>query len=229
MSDSDRFSYWFTQHYMMVLNLIIFVYVGLPFLAPVLMKVGATVPARVIYTVYRPLCHQLAFRSWFLFGEQAAYPRELARVKGLLTYQQAIGDDTDIAAARSFLGNNLIGYKVAICQRDVAIYGSILAFGLLFSFTRKWLKPLPWYVWIIIGTLPIAIDGFSQLPSLMTGINLSWLPIRESTPFLRTLTGILFGVTTSWYGYPYIEESIQDTRRILAHKIAVVKQTTPVG
>ena len=34
MSNSDRFSYWFTQHYMMVLNLIVFVYVGLPFLAP---------------------------------------------------------------------------------------------------------------------------------------------------------------------------------------------------
>jgi len=225
MSDSDRFSYWFTQHYMMVLNLIVFLYVGLPFLAPILMKVGATAPARVIYTIYSPLCHELAFRSWFLFGEQAAYPRTLAGVPGLLTYQQAIGDETDIAAARSFLGNELIGYKVAICQRCVAIYGSILLFGLFFSFTKKWVKSPPWYVWLIIGILPIAIDGFSQLPSLMTGINLSWLPMRESTPFLRTLTGFLFGITTAWYGYPYIEESMRDTRRILTHKIAVVKQT----
>jgi uncharacterized membrane protein len=160
-----------------------------------------------------------------LFGEQAAYPRTLAGVPGLLTYQQAIGDETDIAAARSFVGNELIGYKVAICQRCVAIYGSILLFGLFFSFTKKWVKSPPWYVWLIIGILPIAIDGFSQLPSLMTGINLSWLPMRESTPFLRTLTGFLFGVTTAWYGYPYIEESMRDTRRILTHKIAVVKQT----
>ena len=226
MSDSDRFSYWFTRHYMLVLNLIVFLYVGLPFLAPVFMKIGATLPARVIYTIYSPLCHQLAFRSWFLFGEQAAYPRTLAGVPGLLTYQQAIGDDTDLVAARNFVGNELVGYKVAICQRDVSIYGSILAFGIFFSFAKKWVKSPPWYVWIIIGVLPIAIDGFSQLPSLMTGINVAWLPIRESTPFLRTLTGFLFGVTTAWYGYPYVEESMLDTRRILAHKVAVVTQTS---
>jgi uncharacterized membrane protein len=226
MSQSDRFSYWFTQHYMLLINLFLFIYVGLPFLAPVLMKAGLRTPAKVIYTIYSPMCHQLAFRSWFLFGEQPAYPRALANVQGLLNYQQTIGDDLDITAAHSFLGNEIIGYKVAICQRDVAIYGSILLFGLFFSVARKWVKSLPWYLWLAVGIVPIAIDGSSQLPSLMTGINLSWLPMRESTPLLRTITGVLFGVTTAWYGYPYIEESVRDTRRILAHKIAVVSQTS---
>jgi uncharacterized membrane protein len=225
LSGSDRFSHWFTRHYMLVLNLVVFIYVGLPFLAPVLMKAGATAPARVIYAVYRPLCHQLAFRSWFLFGEQTAYPRTLAGVPGLLTYQQVIGDDANLSAARSFVGNDTVGYKVALCQRDVAIYGSILLFGLFFSLTKKWVKSLPWYVWVVVGIAPIGVDGFSQLPSLMTGLNLAWLPIRESTPLLRTITGLLFGMTTAWYGYPFIEESIRDTRRILAHKIAVVQQT----
>ena len=226
LTKADRFSFWFTKHYMLLLNLIIMIYVGLPFLAPVLMKVGATAPARIIYAVYSPLCHQLAFRSWFLFGEQSAYPRALANVPGLITYEQAIGPDTDIAAARNFIGNNIIGYKVAFCQRDVAIYGSILLFGLFFSVTKKWLKSPPWYVWVAIGILPIAIDGFSQLPSLMTGINnIKWLPIRESTPFLRTLTGFLFGASTAWYGYPFIEESIRETRRVLVQKIAVVTQS----
>jgi uncharacterized membrane protein len=225
LTRADRFSFWFTKHYMLVLNLIIFIYVGLPFLAPVFMKIGAVAPAKVIYAIYSPLCHQLAFRSWFLFGEQAAYPRTLAGVPGQLSYDQTIGPDADIAAARNFIGNNTIGYKVAFCQRDVAIYGSILLFGLFFSLTKKWLKSPPWYVWVIIGIIPIAVDGFSQLPSLMTGINLAWLPMRESTPLLRTLTGFLFGASTAWYGYPYIEESIRDTRRVLVQKIAVAAQS----
>jgi uncharacterized membrane protein len=225
LTKADQFSYWFSQHYMLVLNLVVFIYVGLPFLAPVLMKVGAVFPAKVIYTIYTPLCHQLAFRSWFLFGEQSAYPRALASVPGLLTYDQAIGNENDLAAARSFIGNETVGYKVAFCQRDVAIYGSILLFGLLFSLVKKYIKSPPWYVWIIIGIVPIAIDGFSQLPSLMTGINLSWLPMRESTPLLRTVSGFLFGFLTAWYGYPFVEESIRDTRRILLQKMAVVNQT----
>ncbi len=226
LTGADKFSFWFTQHYMLIFNLLVFLYVGLPFLAPIFMKVGATGPARVIYTIYSPLCHQLAFRSWFLFGEQSAYPRAMANVPGLMTYEQAIGNLDDLSAARRFIGNDLVGYKVAICERDVAIYGSILLFGLFFSVTKKWIKSPPWYFWIGVGIVPIAVDGFSQLPSLMTGINLAWIPIRESTPFLRTLTGFLFGFSTAWYGYPYINESIQETRRLLVQKIAVATHST---
>ncbi|MGB9872711.1 MAG: DUF2085 domain-containing protein, partial [Anaerolineae bacterium] len=43
---------------------------GLPWLAPLLMKLNAVAPARMIYTFYRFLCHQLADRSFFLFGPQ---------------------------------------------------------------------------------------------------------------------------------------------------------------
>jgi hypothetical protein len=33
--------------------------------------------------------------------------------------------EEDIFAARQFVGNPQVGYKVARCQRDVAIYGGI--------------------------------------------------------------------------------------------------------
>ncbi len=50
-------------------------------------------------------------------------------------------------------------------------------------------------LWILIGLGPIGLDGFSQLFSQM---DWSWLatifPYRESTPFLRVLTGALFGI-----------------------------------
>lgn len=228
LSGADRFSDWFSRHYMLVFNLCFFLYVGLPFLAPVFMKVGWKTPAKVIYTIYSPLCHQLAFRSWFLFGEQAYYPRTLAGIPGVLTYADVTGDTSeDPLKARAFIGNEQLGYKVAICERDVAIYGSILLFGLVFSLIKGHLKSPHWMVWLAIGVVPIAIDGVSQLPSLMTGLNISWLPMRESTPFLRTLTGFLFGVFTAWYGFPYVEEAMGETRRLLAQKIAVIRQTLP--
>jgi uncharacterized membrane protein len=216
ISSGDRFSYWLSKHYMLVINLFVIVYLGLPFLAPMLMAAGITSPATAIYRVYGMVCHQFAFRSWFLFGEQAEYPRQAAGVTGLLTYGQATGlSEDDIFAARQFVGNPQIGYKVALCERDVAIYGGILAFGLIFAATGRKIKSLPWYLWVIIGILPIAFDGLSQLLSQPP---LNFFPYRESTPFLRTLTGFLFGFTTAWFGLPLVEETMVETRNYMEEK-----------
>ena len=35
-------------------------------------------PSHVIYFIYGPFCHQFAFRSFFLFGEQPVYPRAIS-------------------------------------------------------------------------------------------------------------------------------------------------------
>lgn len=222
ITKADRFSYWLSNHYMTLFNAFVIFYLGLPVLAPVLMNFGAATPARLIYRAYGAVCHQFAFRSWFLFGEQAAYPREAAGVEGLIPYSQATGlDSADSWAARDYIGDPQNGYKVALCERDVAIYGAILLFGLVFAATNKRIKSLPWYLWILIGILPIALDGFSQLLSQPP---LSFLPYRESTPLLRTLTGGLFGLMTAWFGYPMVEETMADTRRFMASKFAKVRQ-----
>jgi uncharacterized membrane protein len=226
LTGSDRFSLWLSTRYMLMFNLLVFLYVGMPFLAPTLMKLRIELPARIIYTIYSPLCHQLAFRSFFLFGEQPYYPRQLANVPGVLTYEDLTGDSKiDLVRARNFIGNDTTGYKVAICERDVAIYGSLLLFGIVFALTGRKIKTLPWYFWILFGLIPIGLDGFSQLPSLAGWDFLKWFPIRESTPLLRVLTGTLFGATTGWYLYPLIEESMRETHVILLRKMAVIQQT----
>jgi uncharacterized membrane protein len=229
VTGTDRFSYWFSNHYMLAFNFLVLLYVGLPFLAPVFMKIGAIQPAKVIYTIYSPLCHQLAFRSFFLFGEQTAYPRAMAHVPGLMTYEQLTGTtQLNLIDARNFIGNAIAGYKVAFCERDVAIYGAILLFGILFSLSGKKFKPIRWYWWVIFGIIPIGIDGVSQLPSLAANLFPAWVPIRESTPFLRVLTGGLFGFFTAWYLYPLIEETMLETRKIL-HKKIVLQETLSKG
>ena len=230
MTKADRFSFWFSNHYMVALNLFTFLYVFLAILAPTLMTIGWQPPAKAIYTVYRPLCHQLAFRSYFMFGEQPYYPRAMAGVEGVITYGEATGfSENDISTARDFLGNETMGYKMALCERDIAIYGAIFLFGILFAVSGKRIKPLPWYLWILIGLGPIGLDGFSQLLS-QTGLSIfSWIPIRESTPTLRLLTGALFGLGTAWFGFPYLEESVQENRREMQLKNAIVDQISEKG
>jgi len=216
----DRGIFFFTKHWLAAFNLFVLAYVGLPFVAPVLMNAGLTGPAKAIYTTYSPLCHQLGFRSWYLFGERVAYPRNI--------FQQYSGlDPNDFLAARAFLGNERMGYKVAFCERDVAIYGAILLGGLIYSlpFVRRRVKPLHWLAWLLIGVFPIALDGFSQLfsqyPYHLIPL-FSFLPYRESTPLLRTLTGALFGLANAWLAYPYVEESMQGVYRELEAKLARV-------
>lgn len=230
MTKSDQFSHWFSNHYMFILNFFLFIYVFFALLAPTFMKVGWQTPAKVIYKVYSPLCHQLAFRSFFMFGEQPYYPRGLAGVDGVITYGEATGfHENDIGIAREFIGNETLGYKMALCERDIAIYGAILMFGIVFSLTGKKMKPLPWYLWILIGIGPIGLDGFSQLLS-QTGLSIfAWLPIRESTPFLRVFTGAFFGLGTAWFGFPYLEDSVLDNRREMQLKDAIVRQLSEQG
>ena len=225
---ADGFAYWFSRHYAGVLNFLVSVYLGLSFLAPVLMKVGAEAPANLIYRGYSLVCHQLAYRSVFIFGEQAFYPREAAGVKGLKTLNQATGlsegsAPADLYAARTFVGNETVGYKAALCQRDLGIYGGIFLFGLLFSLTNRRLPAIPWFIWIIAGILPIAWDGLSQLLSQPP---LSFWAFRESTPTLRMLTGGLFGFFTAWFGYPMVEEAMVDTRGIMEYKLKHIGRRT---
>lgn len=213
---------FFAKHWLAIFNLLVFLYVGIPFTAPVLMQAGATTPARWIYTVYSPLCHQYAFRSWFLFGEDAAYPLERAN-SNFMAYEDATNlPPDDYRAAREYIGDDQVGYKVALCERDVAIYGGILAAGLLFSLIRRRLPPLPISVWFVLGILPLALDGVSQLFSGVPLPLLNLLPARESTPLYRTITGGLFGIMNVWLAYPYVEEAMQDTRVALVSKLAAV-------
>mgnify|MGYP005835324361 CR=1 FL=1 len=216
---ADQIVYWIAQHYMKLINLIVLFYVGLPFLAPALMKANLTPPARIIYNLYGVVCHQLAYRSFFLFGEQFVYPREMAGLEGIKSYSQATGlpevnSAEAILLARQFTGNDQVGYKIALCQRDVAIYLGILVFGLIFSLKRN-IRSLPWYVWILLGIVPIGFDGISQIISQPP---FSLIPFRESTPVLRVLTGFAFGFFTAWFGFPSVEESMADTRKILYTK-----------
>jgi uncharacterized membrane protein len=182
---------WVARHWLAVFNTAWAVYVIMPFLAPVLMAAGFPAAAQVIYTVYSFLCHQLPTHSYFLFGPELA-----PHAHELVAAGMPAGDN--LFTVRSFIGDSEVGWKVALCQRDVAIYATVLLTGLLYSLLRYRLRPLPFKIYVLF-LIPIGVDGLTQL--------VGW---RESNWWLRTLTGALFGFASVWFAYPYIEEAMQD-------------------
>lgn len=177
-------------------NLATFLYVGLPSLAPILMRTSWAPVGRFLYTAFSPLCHQLPERSFFLFGRQVAYSyEELATLLG--------GD-----VPRRFIGNAEIGYKIAICQRDLAIYSAMFVAGLAFSAVRQRLKPLSFKIFLVF-LMPLAVDGTGQL-----------LGLWASTPASRMLTGALFGTALVWLAYPHLEQGMGEVRRAAEEIIA---------
>lgn len=235
----DRLIYTLARRWLLFLNLLVALYVGLPMLAPVLMQAGLTGPARLIYTMYSPMCHQLASRSFFLFGEQPAYPRAIAgsSLTPIEAYMPGIpefaGASTDpagwatfIMPARQFIGNAQMGYKMALCQRDISLYLGILAGGLVYGVLarRRAIRPMPFWLFILIGLMPIALDGFSQLFSqFFVGSSVEALarlfPLRESSPLLRSVTGLLFGLSIVWLVYPRLDFQFSEMADDQARKL----------
>ncbi|HLY28401.1 MAG TPA: DUF2085 domain-containing protein, partial [Aggregatilineales bacterium] len=235
---SNRWMLNLSRRWLRTLLIIVGIYAGLPILAPVLMHFGLTGPANVIYTVYSPLCHQFAFRSFFLFGEQPAYPRAAVNFPGLLPFdafaadvESATGSTANLSdwtvdlqlTAKQFIGDPVMGYKIAICERDIAIYLALFLAGLIYAIpaVRKHLRPVPFWLYILLGIMPIGIDGFSQLLGYPP---FSFWPIRETTPYFRVITGALFGMMNGWLALPYLEATARDTVRELEEKFAARRQ-----
>lgn len=95
----------------------------------------------------------------------------------------------------------LFGYQLALCSRNLAIYGSLLGGSLAFRYVRDWWPRLAWPLWLLT-LLPMALDGGTQL--------FGW---RESNWELRTLTGAIFGLGVCWLLLPALEDAAALTAR----------------
>ena len=214
---ADRFVLWLSRRWLVVLNIIALAYVGLPVVAPALMYLGMEWPARAIHALYRPLCHQLPQRSFFLFGPQFTYSlQELAELLGAVVVEEPWSG--------AFPGNATVGYKVALCQRDTAIYTAIFVAGLVYGLVRRRVRvrPLPWWAYLGLGVLPMLVDGGYQWISYALATLVPSLAVmpHETTPALRVITGALFGLCTVWLAYPHVQDTMEEVRESLESKKA---------
>ena len=202
---ADKAIWRLAIHWLFLVNLFWGLYAGLPFVAPVLMEAGLETPAQVIYLLYRPACHQRPERSYFLGGPQATYFIEELDAAGV-----------DVGLFSRDIGNEQVGWKVAFCERDVAIYGTMFVAGLAFGLVRRRLRgwKMP-FRYLLLFLVPMGIDGVLQL---ITPYESNWLT--------RSITGYIFGLGAVLFAYPYLEEAFADVRQTLDAKL---KPRTPPG
>jgi uncharacterized membrane protein len=205
----DKFSRYFKRFYIIIFLIVFLLYSLIPFMAPVLMHYGFEIPAKIIYWGYHFLCHQLPYRSFFLYGEQSFYPLAYAGMDdSIVTFEAAVSStESNLSDIKYFIGNETMGYKIAICQRDLAIYLAIALFCIIFFLTNYRLPRIHWLIWIVLGIIPMALDGLSQM---ISGMFPTFLSVRESTPFLRVITGSAFGFFTAWFLFPYLEKTLRN-------------------
>ena len=197
----SRFLRFVSAHWLCGVNLCMGLYVGLPVLSPILYQNGYSHAGGLIQTLFRPFCHQRPERSFFLFGEKTTYSfRELTALggEGLVPYR--------------YVGAPGVGYKIAVCERDVAIYGTMFLAGLLFWFVRDRLRPLTARQFGLL-ILPMAVDGLGQLVGL-------W----ASTWVSRVVTGALFGLASIWLVYPFLHEGMRQVHQEMGETLAARKE-----
>ena len=230
----ERFDLWLSRHWLALFNTFVGVVVLLPYLAPVLMRLGATGPANRIYFLYMILGHQLPQRSIFLFG-----PRLMYSLPEITAYTHSIAP----LALKEFTGAAELGWKVAYSDRLMAWYGGFWIAALVYAVTRRRVKPLPFWG-LILFSLPMFIDGTTHLISDMLINNQFGTGFRDTNVWLaqlagnalplwfvagdavgsfnsimRWISGALFGIGLAWFLLPWAENTFAYRRMELEAKI----------
>ncbi|MDQ6693772.1 MAG: DUF2085 domain-containing protein [Chloroflexota bacterium] len=131
----------------------------------------------------------------------------------------------------------MLGYQVAFCWRNTAIYGGIFLFGLLYGLARdrnvrglRWLRRPPrlWVSFLLV--LPMGIDGITHMlglrdmsenvpmdmwyGSLFTGggsqvFSVNW--------WLRIVTGLLAALALVWFAFPRLQRGMDEAEEMRLH------------
>jgi uncharacterized membrane protein len=228
---ANRWLYRFSSNWLLIFSLVYGMYVGIPFLAPVFMRLGWDGGGKAIYFLYAFLCHQFPQRSLFLFGSKMMYT--------LPEIQAAFQKTINPLILRQFVGNLDMGWKVAWSDRMVSMYTSILPFAWLWRALtkggghplRQKIKQLPWWG-LVICLLPMGLDGITHMISDFVVISEgfrdsnAWLAVLTNNAFsqsfyagdtlwsfnswMRWISGLLFGSGMVWFGFPYLDEFFKD-------------------
>jgi len=195
-------------------------WVFLPYFAPIFMHLGWAGAGKAIYLIYSFFCHQLPERSFFWFGEKSMY--------SLGEIQNAWQNTINPLILRRFIGNEMMGWKIAWSDRMISFYTSVWFFAVIWYPLRRKVKPLSWWAFALL-LLPIAVDGTSHMVSDFAGIGQgfrdtnTWLAVLTSNSFpatfyagdvlgsfnslVRFITGLLAGLAITGLVFPYIYQS----------------------
>jgi uncharacterized membrane protein len=187
----------------LILAAIVWIYVLIPFLAPIAYVNGYESIGRGINEIYEYFCHQRVERSLFLFSnsstvsiysvgelKEVGYLPDRVTGKYKNVWPEYFGHD--------FVGDSDVGYKVPLCIRDLSLYFSLALLLTLLGIIKKKtrVKLLAWkylYLLAILLVLPMVVDGIAQtvVENLkITSVSMEFINSLSK----RVITGSLFGV-----------------------------------
>ena len=211
---------WLADYWLQIFIIVYGAWVFIPFLAPVFMKIGWIGVGKTIYFIYSFFCHQLPERSFFLFGQKPMY--------SLSEIQAAWQPTVNPMILRQFIGNEIMGWKIAWSDRMISFYTSVWLFAVLWFPLRHKIKPLSGWT-LALCLLPIVVDGGTHAISDFAGIGQGfrdtneWLILLTNNIFpasfyagdalgsfnslMRLISGLLAGFAIGWLVFPYIFQS----------------------
>jgi len=233
-----RAAYWILRNWLVLFLMFFGLFNLLPFLAPIMAKLGFDFLADIIYLLYTPLCHQMAHRSFFLFGDQLMYRPEQ------LPLELTAGLTGNMLEMKQFVGNETIGWKVAWSDRMVYMYGAVWIFAAIYApMSRRYkIKHLSIRSFVLL-MLPMAVDGVSHVLSdasiggLIAGFRYTneWLAdltinafpawfyagdaLGSFNSWMRLISGLGFGVAIVWMIFPMISTEMRHKGHILDAKL----------
>ena len=146
------------------------------------------------YKALRIACHQKLSRSFCIFSDGSdSWIADCTEQKGEYT----AGDQDEIRVER----DGAVGYKIAVCSRDLGLYAAMLVAGLIYPLVKK-LEDREVYpgIYLVIALIPIGLDGGIQFFS-----DLGILPfVYESTNLIRLVTGAIAGFAATFFAIPII-------------------------
>ena len=215
------------------------IYISLPWVAPALATLGLHAQADFIYTIYSPFCHQFAFRSPFLFGEQAFYPRGAAD-SGYEPFESAASESeafleqyrfwsviygnkaptppatidglAEFSVVQQFAARHFIGDET-IGYKTSLCARDLAIYTMIFVgglvYSRFRWRIKPLPFWLYL-VAGLGPVGLDGFSQLLSYPPFEFWPVRETEPIFRIFTGGLFGLMSAWLGFPYFERSMQD-------------------
>lgn len=225
---------WMFQHWLTLFLMFFGLFNLLPFLAPVAAKIGVTPVANAIYTIYAPLCHQMAHRSFFLFGDQLMYHPEQ------LPFDLTNDLTGNMLSLKQFNGNEITGWKVAWSDRMVYMYGATWFAAAIYAGISRYrhMKRLSIGLFFVF-MLPMLIDGISHMLSdfssggLFAGFRYTndwladltantlpaWFYVGDTlgsfNALMRLISGIGFGIAIVWVSFPLIDREMRYNSQLL--------------
>jgi uncharacterized membrane protein len=217
----NRQARWFVRHWLLVINIILGIYVTLPYLAPLLMYYGYTTVANYIYFAYRMTCHQLPSRSYTIFEHQVAVCHRCTAIWiGIL-----LGGFIFL-----FIRRTIPFHWLVLVLIPMGLDGGTQLAGLLYEVLPGWiLTGFAVSVWLLLTAI-LWMAGVSRwqyyvfvlcFPLGMIFVHLGGP--RSSNWLLRSITGGLFGLAYAWLLFPAMQETFQEYQENLAKKVVVKK------